>query len=1140
MSFQDGTLFGRQLAKSNFHSSRSWHRELEIAKALKIAQDDENIDDEAIGLEKLGDVYAERGLEEEALTTFRRLDQLILATALYNSCLVRATSPVKKGELKAKLRRLEEDVINLCGQSINASAFHYDVDRDHKKELEQFRECCREKLDSIQSEFTVFVSPLHDTDAASEERRARAIEQLFIEIQAFVKEFVSRLLDECVKVLGPAPEGVNYAFIGFGSFPRGEVTPFSDLESALLVEEDRNSPSVKEYFVRLTEYFNFKVLNLQETILPSMCIPSLNDLNDEISSLERYKCTATTCTRREHDENQVDSQEDSSLSEDRDWFYDNQMRGFSVDGRMSKACKTPLGRLVQGRGRTEDLIKTPTGLAELYVKSLEHDRFTPERKDNNYNLSSVLSNVSFLYGNDQSLVDTYDAVVLSMTEAVEGNAELNARQVSAVGCLQKTLEEFQFSLNASDIGLISSIKKKFYRVVDLLVMDLGKFQYPGVVDNSPWEIVRRFREAGVISPAGLHNLTVVVGIVNEVRLMAYLRSGRQDELFSFFSQSTDINYELTKNLFVRFFYTVFPFQRAVKNLLSHLTESNAVGDILFLPKEQFYEYSHLTSAVALSLTSYRFFLETMDKFMLALQSAEDESSQRLCLAFLSCLHPDFSTQFCNKLLACSEDEKNVEWRICSFLIASLASFHQNNIDNVEKFLHAAARERSRIQTSGGSTRDRHLGAEMVVQSYESLVRGLLMVRKKRYEVALDKFKEAGEFYKTNTQSKGAKASLFTTCCIFMIGRSHMHLGNLQDSSIERAMRMGRNYVGNGQYMRILYHAYLGMVCLQNREQDDEVAKHCEKVLELFLRFQCPQGQNLWASIPAQSVILVALYLGLFYREAGRVKDALRVFQTASTRLIWKALEFCNEEHHVGQKSAETARQCVDAFKAVFKLLEAECFHFEGRDQDMWTCLGEAVNLLANYRGKFKPIELRDVFAAGSSRQFPRPRVNGDPTVWQTNVDSMPPTSSRVVDTFTMAPLLEAWCDTLTMGMQYTLYTTEQDIYGQLMEKGTPLILPFAILLSNFDLLAQFQSNPYEVVSRLIPALRQDSNIGQVVGGIFAGIHSQRKAVLELIRKNVAGCERFAVEFTDDWIEVLLLYLRVSLCHDLVSAYGFFK
>jgi len=49
---------------------------------------------------------------------------------------------------------------------------------------------------------------------------------------------------ECIEVLGDPP--CRYAYIALGSLAREEATPYSDLESAILIEED--AVSNKEYW----------------------------------------------------------------------------------------------------------------------------------------------------------------------------------------------------------------------------------------------------------------------------------------------------------------------------------------------------------------------------------------------------------------------------------------------------------------------------------------------------------------------------------------------------------------------------------------------------------------------------------------------------------------------------------------------------------------------------------------------------------------------------------------------------------------------------------------------------------------------------------------------------------------------------
>ena len=1107
--------FTAQLMRSECHSETSWHRELEIVKALRIAHDDENKEEEAIALERLGDVYnARANLVVHSKTLFARLDHFVLATALYNSSLIRNNDSSKKNDLETKIRQIEEDLISQCNQAIDNTQFKYDIDRKHKNHLYDFRKQCSEKLEYIQSKYIVFTSPLHDTDSESEARRANEIKELFSEIRVFMKDAVASLLDECMEVLGQPPENVTYAFIGFGSFARGEATPFSDLEFALLIEEGQNNASTKEYFVKVMEYFNYKVLNVQETILPSMCIPSLNDDN-LLHSLERYKCSSSSCNSPEC---KFDAAEWPFLGKGKE-FYDNEMRGFSVDGRMSSACKTPLGRLV--RGQNEDLIKTPTELAQLYVSALKTEHSGGEQ---NHALSTILSNVSFLYGNDQELVDNYHALVLSMADLIAENTNFNHRQSSALLCLQDAFDVFHFSLTSRDIGLISSIKKKLYRAVGMLITNIGKFQYSTVTDNSPWVILDLLLDDGIISADAHRNLYVIVGIVNELRLMAYLRNGRQDEIFSFFDQSTDINLELTRDLCIRFFYTVFPFQRTVKKIILKLN-ANESTVIQFQPNEKFYEYSHFNSAIALSFTSYRYFNAMTEKFAQAYDSTENEDLKRLCLAYLSCCHPDYSTKYCENILTSIGETDNCEWKIFTYLIAAMASFHQDNIGNIEIFLNAVNEAiKNDIFAALNST------TKVTVRAYNMLISGFLKFRQRSYEEALTECDSARSTYETIMKSKGSVVSLFEIATLFMSGSCHMMLGRNNDFNIELAMCKARNYTGNGDYMRILYHTY--MLFQKGADDQLEIIRQIERILELFMRFRCPQGQEIWASILGQGIILAALFLGLLYRNMEKVDDALRIFRLASSCLKTKALALCGDKYHVGKIKAEKTRMFIDAFTAIFKFSEAECLHLKGLQDEMWTCIDGALVKLAEYRGQFEQIEQRDVFAEAVSLERFNLRGCGSFPVDHTN-ENRQHSAPRFVDTLGMAPLLESWCDTLTRELQFVLYTTERDVIQQILQQATPIV---SIVVPN--LLPQLLANPCQILRDWIPVIRPA--VDEIIKKIFLGFNTQRAVAFEFISRQLGECQQYAVEFLDYWKELFFLFLRFSLCNDLLNSFGFLK
>ena len=139
--------------------------------------------------------------------------------------------------------------------------------------------------------------------------KTTAIQELNKLIAHRYTQIMAELSQYCEQVMGKAP--CQYAIVRMGSLAREEVTPYSDFEHVILLCDDTNYKSYLEYFKWFSVIFHIVVLNVQETIVPSLNIASLNDL-------------------------------DSSLG---NWFYnDVTPRGISFDGMMPHACKFPLGR----------------------------------------------------------------------------------------------------------------------------------------------------------------------------------------------------------------------------------------------------------------------------------------------------------------------------------------------------------------------------------------------------------------------------------------------------------------------------------------------------------------------------------------------------------------------------------------------------------------------------------------------------------------------------------------------------------------------------------------------------------------------------------------------------------------------------
>ena len=523
--------------------------EMHITSALKevYLQPDQTRSIEA--LTALGHIYLTRGLQSHDGDDFTK------AVSLFNAALRRCDvtgveNEDMENQLWTAIKKAERSFLELltdcnCYEGgINSR----ELDMSHRKQLADIRGNIERMLMDIDSGSLLhsashqFENTLNDTGSAFNTGTAiiEKLNSLAKYISAEMKQFVKSLIMECIDVLGSPP--CKYAILGLGSMARDELTPYSDLEFAILVKEDIRIPSVAKYFQNLTDALHIKILNLGETVLPSMYIKSLNNFE--------------------------------SPDPNSNWFYDHiTPRGLSFDGAMPWACKTPKGRKpTSEKPWTTQLIQTPLEMAAFQSEDAEVRE--------GYRVADVLRAVCLIAGDEQVVNEYLSHVkaILSLrcdTQIQEGTTEsLTVAQARALTALREDHQRYNmFSdiFHARAGGKLHNVKQELYRLPSTFISSLGL--YFGIESPRISDIVFTLCKNGIISSRNMEELSILSAIAFEMRVKAYITQRCQREnstvvpLLNIDSDAESIFFAENDTLIFRFYQIAIPLGIAMKNVL---------------------------------------------------------------------------------------------------------------------------------------------------------------------------------------------------------------------------------------------------------------------------------------------------------------------------------------------------------------------------------------------------------------------------------------------------------------------------------------------------------------------------------------------------------------------------------------------
>ncbi|KIC75603.1 hypothetical protein DB41_HJ00030 [Neochlamydia sp. TUME1] len=476
-------------------------KEIENAyeKALPIAVQAKEAIQERLYIEKLGDVYSSK-----------EIPKILLQAAGLYQYILHCPSQDRQEIVKEKLFKVQGLLTKLCeGKSLSTKVMRKQFE-GNREVLKKLREGIKEKIQALGS------------DPSSEEVR-----MLYKEIALGMKDYFKALVNQAIDVLGPAP--CEYAMIGFGSLAREEMTPYSDLEFGILIQED--SKDNKKYFKRLTTLIHLKVINLGETLLPALNILCLKAIN---------------------------------------FFDDITLRGLAFDGEGAegKGCKTPFGNR-----HTFELIQTPEKMAQ-YIGKDEKGRWWHHEEPH---LPMELLTFTHLLG-DEELTRQYKHHAQQQL-ATPYQVGLTLRQYLAkYHLVREDRITFNPSLQDPDKqGLLFKVKNDLYRFPHLALDRLALLKEVAASDT--FTRITQLKDKGILTDNAAEKLSEWMSIALFMRLKTYSHYEAQREMMNpllkpfGFEDPKLVEKQFALDLAalkkIKKIYSVFiPFYQAVKEFLA--------------------------------------------------------------------------------------------------------------------------------------------------------------------------------------------------------------------------------------------------------------------------------------------------------------------------------------------------------------------------------------------------------------------------------------------------------------------------------------------------------------------------------------------------------------------------------------------
>ena len=485
--------------------NHNYEQEERLAKQLRQCYDKKGQKfqgESATILHQLGNIYETSGsqlvgvVSAQLTTEFQQKVSTgmicwIQCATLYNAALARLLKIKGNVDSFSDLKtEIEKDLNQLCSNILAAAGAKCDAVNlceratTVKHQVDEFRTKISKNIDNI-PKIPKRVAKKRLADL--EKKKIDSVIKIQQEMTADYKQIMSGIADFCQKVMGDPP--CKFSIVGMGSLAREEITPYSEFEHIILLEnsvsifDEPRKLRVFKYFRWFSVMFNVMVINLQETIVPYAGITNLN----------------------------------SPLKKEWNWFYDDvTTHGICFDKMSPNTCKLLLTRLpIKGHNWCTDLIKP--------VKKMLDYLNSEVKLKSGYRLVDTAMKACFVYG-DNGVYKEFQSGILKVLK----NEKSEEKMKHVVEQITADIRIFATKFNLFKLYSATqlNVKAVAFQSVSIFLAALGKV-YDIHDASSCFDIISKLREKQKITRYAEHKLMFAFAVGCEILLRWYMKSKGQ-------------------------------------------------------------------------------------------------------------------------------------------------------------------------------------------------------------------------------------------------------------------------------------------------------------------------------------------------------------------------------------------------------------------------------------------------------------------------------------------------------------------------------------------------------------------------------------------------------------------------------------